>query len=80
MGNQVFLVLEGLIDKDVERQRLEKEIGRVRKMCEGAQVRLADPNFVDKAPTEVVEKEKEKYSGLLKNLEKLEKNLVALNN
>jgi valyl-tRNA synthetase len=78
MGNQVFLVLEGLIDKDVERQRLEKEIGRVRKMCEGAQVRLASPNFAHKAPADVVEKEKEKYSGLLKNLEKLEKNLVAL--
>jgi valyl-tRNA synthetase len=79
MGNQVFLVLEGLIDRDVERQRLEKEIGRVRKMCEGAQIRLAGPNFAHKAPADVVEKEKEKYSGLLKNLEKLEKNLVALN-
>ena len=34
MGNQVYLVLEGLIDKDVERQRLEKEIARVKKLCE----------------------------------------------
>jgi valyl-tRNA synthetase len=78
MGNQVFLVLEGLIDKDVERGRLEKEIGRVKKLCESTQARLAGANFVGKAPPEVVEKEKEKYSGLLKNLEKLEKNLAAL--
>jgi valyl-tRNA synthetase len=39
---------------------------------------LAGVNFVGKAPPEVVEKEKEKYSGLLKNLEKLEKNLAVL--
>jgi valyl-tRNA synthetase len=78
MGNQVFLVLEGLIDKDVERGRLEKEIGRVKKLCESTQARLAGANFVGKAPPEVVEKETEKYSGLLKNLEKLEKNLAAL--
>ncbi len=78
LGNQVYLVLEGLIDKGVERQRLEKEISRVKKLCEGTQARLASPNFVDKAPADVVEKEKEKLSGLLKNLEKLEKNLSAL--
>jgi valyl-tRNA synthetase len=78
MGNQVYLVLEGLIDINVERQRLEKEITRVKKLCEGTRARLESGNFLDKAPAEVVHKEKEKLNGILQNLGKLEKNLAAL--
>jgi valyl-tRNA synthetase len=78
MGNQVYLVLEGLIDINVERQRLEKEIARVKKLCEGTRARLESTNFLDKAPAEVVHKEKEKLNGILQNLGKLEKNLAAL--
>jgi valyl-tRNA synthetase len=78
MGNQVYLVLEGLIDKDVERQRLEKEIARVKKLCESTRARLESDSFLGKAPAEVVLKEKEKFNGILQNLEKLEKNLAAL--
>jgi valyl-tRNA synthetase len=78
MGNQIYLVLEGLIDKEVERQRLEKEIARVKKLCESTQVRLESSNFIDRAPADVVHKEKEKYNGILRNLEKLQKNLAAL--
>ena len=78
MGNQVYLVLEGLIDKNIESQRLEKEIARVKKLCESTLARLESGNFLDKAPAEVVKKEKEKYDGILQNLGKMEKNLAAL--
>jgi valyl-tRNA synthetase len=78
MGTHVYLVLEGLIDKEVERQRLEKEIARITKLAENTRNRLESPSFAQKAPPEVVAKEKEKYNGILVNLEKLEKSFSAL--
>jgi valyl-tRNA synthetase len=77
-GNQVFLELEGLIDKQVERDRLSKEIAKTEKLAEGTRARLENPSFSDKAPPDVVKKEREKYEGLLENLEKLKKSLRAL--
>jgi valyl-tRNA synthetase len=78
MGNQIFLVLEGLIDKNVERERLSKEIARVKKIADSTRARLESPGFAGKAPADIVSKEKEKYTGILQNLEKLEKSLEAL--
>jgi valyl-tRNA synthetase len=78
MGNQVYLELEGLIDKQVERDRISKEIAKTEKLAEGTKARLENPSFADKAPPDVVKKEKEKYQGILENLEKLKKSLAAL--
>jgi valyl-tRNA synthetase len=77
-GNQVYLELEGLIDKQVERDRVSKEIVKTEKLAQGTRARIENPSFADKAPPEVVQKEKEKYQGLLENLEKLKKSLQAL--
>lgn len=76
-GTQVFLLLEGLIDLQVEIGRLEKEIEKTRKLVKSTEGRLKNDSFVAKAPPSVVEKEKEKYEGLLLNLQKLEKSLEA---
>jgi len=76
LGTQIYLVLEGLIDKAVERQRLEKEIARVRILAQSVKTRLQSGSFAGKAPAEVVRKEKEKYDGIVLNLEKLEKTLA----
>ncbi|HUI91856.1 MAG TPA: valine--tRNA ligase [Chitinivibrionales bacterium] len=78
MGNQVYLELEGLIDKQVERDRISKEIAKTQKLADGTKARLENPSFADKAPPEVVKKEKEKYQGILENLDKLKKSLTAL--
>ena len=77
-GTQIYLMLEGLIDRKVEKERLSKEIARMTKLSESTRMRLENPSFSDKAPPEVIEKEKEKYQGILRNLEKLEKSLVML--
>jgi len=78
LGNQVYLELAGLIDKQVERDRITKEIAKTENLAQGTKARLENPSFADKAPPEVVAKEKEKYLGILENLEKLKKSLVAL--
>jgi valyl-tRNA synthetase len=80
MGTQVYLSLEGLIDKNVEMDRLTKEIDHIRNLAESTKRRLENDSFVSRAPQDVVAKEKEKLQGLFNNLEKLEKNLAALKN
>jgi valyl-tRNA synthetase len=77
-GNQVFLLLEGLIDRKVEMERLTKEVNRIRGLIENTKNRLENESFVSRAPADVIAKEREKYQGLLANLEKLEKNLAVL--
>jgi len=47
-------------------------------MADGAKARLESESFVSRAPKEVVEKEREKYQGILVNLEKTERALAGL--
>jgi valyl-tRNA synthetase len=77
-GMHVYLLLEGLIDRGIETERLTKEIGRVTALIENAQRKLESGAFASRAPEAVVAKEKEKLEGLLLNKEKLEKSLAAL--
>ncbi len=77
-GHQVFIELQGLIDKEVEIERLTKEISHLEKMAQGTQKRLENENFVRRAPQDVVQKEREKYDGIVLNLEKLRKSLSTL--
>ena len=51
---QVMLPIEGLVDLDALRGRLEKDIAKADKEIKGLAGRLANPNFTDKAPAEVV--------------------------
>ena len=51
---QVLLPLEGLVDLDALRARLDKDIAKADKEIKGLAGRLANPNFADKAPPEVV--------------------------
>jgi len=59
---KVLIPLAGLIDKDAEIARLEKEIARLRGDLERTEKKLQNPNFVDKAPPPVVQKEQEKLT------------------
>ena len=77
-GMQIYLLLEGLIDRKVEIERLSKEIGRASSLIESTRRRLESDSFVAKAPPEVVAKEREKLDGLVLNKDKLEKGLAAL--
>ncbi|MCS5706613.1 valine--tRNA ligase [Synechococcus sp. FGCU-3] len=51
---QVLLPIDGLVDLDALRARLEKDIAKADKEIKGLAGRLANPNFADKAPPEVV--------------------------
>jgi valyl-tRNA synthetase len=59
-GMKVLIPLAGLIDKDAELARLDKEMGRLRQDIERTEKKLGNPSFVDKAPQAVVQKERDK--------------------
>jgi valyl-tRNA synthetase len=59
---KLLIPLAGLIDKDAELARLDKEMGRLRQEIERTEKKLANPSFVDKAPAQVVQKERDKLA------------------
>ena len=52
---KILIPLAGLIDKDAEIARLEKDIKKDESNLEKTLMKLNNPNFVDKAPEDVVE-------------------------
>ncbi len=82
VGNlKILIPMAGLIDKDAELTRLEKEIQRIEKELPRIEGKLGNAAFVDKAPSEVIDKEREKLAGLqssLKNLNEQHAKIKAL--
>jgi valyl-tRNA synthetase len=77
-GAEVFLPLEGVIDLDRERERLQDEIARLRGQLAGTEKKLANEAFVTRAPEEVVQKERDKAASLRDQASKLDEKLSAL--
>ena len=59
-GDVAALPLKGVIDLDAERARLAKEMAKADADIARVDAKLNNPNFVARAPEEVVEEEKEK--------------------
>ena len=78
-GEELFVPLAGIIDIEREKDRLRKEMERLTTTLNGIRSKLANPSFVEKAPKEIVEKEREKLENFQTTLEKLEKNFSILN-
>ncbi len=68
---KILIPLAGLINKDAELARLEKEIGKLQINVDKTTTKLVNKNFVDKAPTAVVEKERERLAEITKSIEQL---------
>ena len=57
-----FILLEGLVDVAAERERLRARLEEAQKDAGRARQKLANPNFRERAPAEVVDKEESKAS------------------
>ncbi len=75
---EIYVPLEGLIDIEVEKQRLSKEIERLEKQIGGLEKKLSNQQFLEKAPRRVVQQEQEKLQNFRQKLEKLQNNLSQL--
>ncbi|MBU4483822.1 valine--tRNA ligase, partial [bacterium] len=75
---EVFIPFAGLIDIEAEKDRLTKEIAKAEKECEIFGKKLSNESFVDRAPKEVVEKEKAKLSEAETRRAKLKESLEKL--
>ncbi|WP_133127197.1 valine--tRNA ligase [Legionella nagasakiensis] len=68
---ELLIPMAGLIDKEAELNRLEKEIAKLNKEIAFAESKLSNAKFIDKAPPEIITKEKEKLTQCQLTREKL---------
>lgn len=77
-GVEIYLPLEGLVDLEAERKRLEKELANSEQEIKRCEAKLSNEGFLAKAPPEVVEKERAKLQAYLEEKAKIEESLKAL--
>ncbi len=75
---KLLIPMAGLIDKEAELARLTKEIGKLEKELARVSGKLANRNYVEKAPAAVVDKEKVKLIEIQSSLEKLKEQLIRI--
>jgi len=71
----VHVLLKGLLDFEEERKRLRKEIKKIEKEIGTSSKKLSNDAFLQKAPSEIVAKVKDKVEDLSLTLTKLKQNL-----
>jgi valyl-tRNA synthetase len=77
-SGDVAVPLEGLVDFDAEKQRLRKEIERAKKEIGFLEGKLGRPDFVERAPAEVVARERARLAEQRQIHDKLSASLAAL--
>jgi valyl-tRNA synthetase len=69
---QILIPLAGLIDKAAELSRLEKELDKLRKTLARSEAKLANENFIQRAPAAIVEQERSRSEELRHALAQLQ--------
>jgi valyl-tRNA synthetase len=75
---EIYLPLEGLVDTSEERERLSKALEEAESQADRLQ-KLLSGSFAERAPKEIVQKEREKLYNYRETMEKLRKQLETLN-
>ena len=76
---EVVVPLAGMVDRLAEKQRLVKESEEIKERIAQLEARLRDNAFLSKAPSQVVEKEKQKLAMFEDKLKRLHQELSQLN-
>jgi valyl-tRNA synthetase len=75
---EIFVPLKGVIDLEAEVQRLERKLQKIEKEMIVTNKKLNNSDFIQKAPENIIKKEKEKTKELTDILNLIQKNLKAL--
>ena len=77
-GMELYIPLGGLVDLDEEKARMEKRIKEINRLISGINGKLSNENFMNRAPEQVVAKEKSNLEKLTEEFEKVTANLEML--
>ncbi len=77
-GAEFHLLLSGLVDVEGEKERFRRELGRAEEELARVEEKLRRPDFLERAPAEVVEKERARREELGELVERLRRRLRQL--
>ena len=75
---ELFLPTEGLIDVEAEKARLKKELEKIESEISKVEQKLANPNFTQKVPANVLEEHKQRLADWQDKLAHVKSALAAL--
>jgi valyl-tRNA synthetase len=74
-GAIMYISLEGIIDFSKEKERIEKELAKLKNEIATSVKKLRNDDFLSKAPADIVEKVREKHQLFIEKQQKLTTNL-----
>jgi len=77
-GAEIFVPLSGLIDIELEKKRLQKNLADLQILLEKISKKLANPDFLANAPKDVIDREKLKKEDYQERSQRLNKNLEQI--
>ena len=75
---EIFIPLDGIIDFDIEKDRLQKRINELKMHLVNVKKKLENKDFLNRAPENVIRHEKEKKENMILELDKITKNLEMI--
>ena len=75
---EFFIPLKGLINIDKEVKRLKSKLDDIEARLNNVQKKLNNENFINKAPKNIIDHEKDKYKAYYEDYQKILKNYKSL--
>jgi len=77
-GAEIFVPLEGLIDVEIEKTRLQKDLDNLKTQLVKVSKKLANQDFLANAPADVIDREKLKKRDYEERIERINRNLEQI--